>query len=110
LGIGKRACVRIHQSEFHGVSLLRIVGFRRSRHIHTEARSYGGSVPPCERLQDSSLDTAATRARSRSRTDATSNLRAAAAMRVSAAGSGIGGAVSPFLARWKRTGLMRATT
>src|SRR5262245_34437234 len=57
-----------------------------------------------------SPDTAATSARSRSFTEATSNLRADAAMRVSAAGSSIGGFVSPFFGLWKRTGLMRATT
>ncbi len=53
---------------------------------------------------------AATSARSLSRTDAVLKPLAAAAMRVSAAPTSIGGFVTPFLARWKRTGLMRATT
>src|SRR5262249_34093172 len=53
---------------------------------------------------------AAASARSRSRTEPGSNFLAEAAMRVSAAPIGMGGAVSPFLGRTKRTGLMRATT
>ena len=57
-----------------------------------------------------SLETAATNARSRSRTVSVSNFLAEVAMRVSAAPIAIGGLVSPFLMRWKRTGLTRATT
>jgi len=57
-----------------------------------------------------SEDIAATSARSCSLTSATSKLRAEAAMRVRAAPMAIGGVLSPFFARWKRTGLMRATT
>src|SRR5579883_2514962 len=52
----------------------------------------------------------ATHARSALETDSNLKLRAAAAMRVRACASGIGGWVSPFLALWKRTGLIRATT
>ena len=52
----------------------------------------------------------ATHARSELETEPTLKPRASAAMRVSAWASGMGGAVSPFLALWKRTGLMRATT
>src|SRR5688572_19176327 len=57
-----------------------------------------------------SLDSAATSARSAGRTLPTSNPFAAAVMRVKAAAISIAGFVSPGLARWKRTGLMRATT
>lgn len=59
---------------------------------------------------ESPPDTAATRARSLSFTVAVLNFLAEADMRVSAAATAIGGSVSPFFARWKRTGLMRATT
>jgi hypothetical protein len=52
----------------------------------------------------------ATQARSALDTDSSLNVRAAAAIRVSACASGIGGLVSPFLTLWKRTGLIRATT
>ena len=52
----------------------------------------------------------ATHARSALDTDSSLNVRAAAAIRVSACASGIGGLVSPFLILWKRTGLIRATT
>jgi|GEM_PF-4960515 len=58
----------------------------------------------------SSPTTAATNARSPALTESRLNFFAAAAMRVSAAATVIGGLVSPFFARWKRTGLMRATT
>ena len=54
--------------------------------------------------------TAATNAKSLGRTESNLNRLAAAAMRVSAAPKGISGPVSPFLARWKRTGFIRATT
>src|SRR5688572_8181559 len=62
------------------------------------------------RAMPHSLDSAATSARSAGRTLPTSNPFAAAVMRVSAAAIGIAGFVSPGFARWKRTGLMRATT
>ena len=52
----------------------------------------------------------ATHASSALDTESRSNFFAAAAIRVSAAASGIAGFVSPFFALWNRTGLIRATT
>ena len=52
----------------------------------------------------------ATHARSEPETEATLNFFAAADMRINACAMGMAGLVSPFLALWKRTGLMRATT
>lgn len=54
--------------------------------------------------------TAATSARSLDLTVPRSNFFADCDMRTSAAASVMGGFVSPFFARWNRTGLMRATT
>src|SRR5688572_4947570 len=68
-----------------------------------------GEHEPTEKALHS-LDSAATSARSEVRTFPTSNPFADAVIRVSAAAIGIAGLVSPGLARWNRTGLMRATT
>ena len=57
-----------------------------------------------------SEDKAATMARSDGFTDSTLKSRAPAAMRVSAAASGMGGFLSFFFNRTQRTGLIRATT
>ena len=77
-------------------------------------RGRGGVVSPPTRAPASRAQsppaTAATRAKSPGRTEPRSNRFALAAMRVKPAASVIGGSVSPFWARWKRTGLTRATT